>query len=43
MISVPDYGDYAFTVWTCYGASIAVLLAFTIDIFVQKAKMKNGR
>jgi len=39
---LPDFGKYAFTVWTSYTVSIAVLLAFTIFTLRQKAKYKNG-
>lgn len=43
MDMLPDFGKYAFTVWTCYGVSLALLLALTIHTLVQKAKYKNGR
>jgi len=38
---IPDYGKYAFFVWTCYGASVAVILAFTIYTLKQNSKRKK--
>ena len=35
---IPDFGKYSFFVWTCYGTSIAVLLAFTIYTLKQNSK-----
>ena len=35
---IPDFGRYSFYVWTCYGASVAVILAFTIYTLRQNSK-----
>ncbi len=35
---IPDFGKYSFYVWTCYGVSIAVLLAFTITTLRRNAQ-----
>ncbi|PHS77283.1 MAG: heme exporter protein CcmD [Robiginitomaculum sp.] len=35
---LPDFGRYSFYVWTCYGLSIAVILAFTVYTLRQNSK-----
>lgn len=37
---IPGFGKYAATVWICYGASVAILLAFTIQILAKNRKYK---
>jgi heme exporter protein CcmD len=35
---LPDFGRYGFYVWTSYGMSIAVILAFTVHTLLQNSK-----
>jgi len=35
---LPDFGKYSFYVWTSYGVSIAVILAFTVHTLRQNSK-----
>ncbi len=35
---LPDFGRYSFYVWSCYGVSIAVILAFAVYTLRQNIK-----
>ncbi len=37
----PDFGRYNLYVWSSYGLSVAVLLAFSVHTLVQNARRKK--
>ena len=38
---MPDFGKHALTIWICYGVSIAVILAFSLQTIKESKKWKN--
>ena len=38
---IPDFGKYAFAVWTCYGVTFAVIAALTIRTCIQNETRKK--
>lgn len=38
----PDFGKYNELIYTCYGASLLVILALVLHIFYLRRQLKNG-